>query len=1316
MLVPGPTVHRTHEGRPTRSVDLPTDDLRESTCDRDRPTDGPSDLANRGAWRVVWIAGPDAGAEVVVAPGRHVVGRSPLASIRCDDAGLEPFHLELDLPAVGGDPALPTWCQLAGRRPVVEVESGLAVGASVLRLEPVSARAASVRPVTTRSVLGGPVVRRPRRAAVTRLGPEGSGDVDATPDGQPLAEPPPGPSGAGVLPALVTLAVGGAVAVALGQPMLALMGAVGALVAICTWAVGAVRAARRRRRHRRAVAAAAVRQAADHEARRSAVAALRRAAHPGLVGACACAAGAPGRLWERRPVHGDAFVAVLGDGPVPVQIGTGARAVLEAAPVLVDLATAARVAVTGAHAGAVVRSLVVQLAVTTGPADWSLLVVTSHPHAWTWATDLPHVHLTSGGQVGHDAAAVAAVVAALSAAPGVGGSPTEPARHLLVLTDDVEEVAVRTSGVRRLLHLRPDAALLVQVADGAPVPAMCTTVAHAATDGGLRVEREDGCQVVERYAAGGQVSGRPDRVVDDDLVLTGRGRLVGIGSRAAAAVAAAIAPWTDPEAPVDEERHLPDDVALESLLATSNGFDRAGIADRWRAAGADPRPGAPLGVAADGVVEIDLVRDGPHALVAGTTGSGKSELLRALVVSLAARVPPDRLAFVLVDFKGGATFDDLVGLPHVVGSVTDLEPRLAERVLRSLRAEVTAREHVLREHGCSDLTAARAALGRPVLPRLVIVVDEFAALALEHPHLLHALVDVARRGRSLGVHLVLATQRPSGVVSDEIRTNTDLRIALRLHEAAEAHDVVGDASPAAIRRSAAGRAVVRLGPGELLAFQSARVVDVGRVVGEIAAAAADLGIAPPRRPWTDPLPSCLGDLPGARSEGRSEARSAGADDRWSGLGLVDRPDEQRLDLLEWEPADGHVLIVGSRGSGVTTALASLVLRRLRGDAEFLVVDATGDARWDDVADHPRCAGIVRLHEHERLERAMSRAATPPPPGGRVVVIDGLGALRRDLEAPARSSAHAAAEALLLGTPPGVTLLLGADGASGLAPAVIARCARRWILHLHDPSEGSAFGVRPASMPPAIPGRMVDAADQCDAQLAPWPEGWRSSTVALSTVEPVRVLPDQVVPRDLVRSSFDGRSWSPVLGLDHASLTARAFEVPLGEHLLVVGPPRSGRSEVASQLRRCWSDARPDAAQVVLAARRVPGRDLASAVVETVDEAARELARGRAVLLVIDDADLVADVDGRLLELVGRRGDDLTVVAACRADAVRSSYGTWLGELRRCRRGIVASAGGDVDADLFGAVLPRHAPVPPRPGLCWFIADGEASLVQVALGR
>ena len=235
-----------------------------------------------------------------------------------------------------------------------------------------------------------------------------------------------------------------------------------------------------------------------------------------------------------------------------------------------------------------------------------------------------------------------------------------------------------------------------------------------------------------------------------------------------------------------------------------------------------------IGRARDGVVEIDLVRDGPHALLAGTTGAGKSELLRSLVVGLSCALGPQHLTFVLVDYKGGAAFDELAALPHVVGTVTDLDDQLAERALRSLRAELTVREQLLREHGVNDLTALRAAQGAPVRARVLVVVDEFAALATEQAEFLHALVGIAQRGRSLGVHLLLATQRPSGVISDDIRANTNLRIALRLHDTADAMDVVGDPAPAALSRSLPGRAVMRLGPDELVTFQAAHATDVAR--------------------------------------------------------------------------------------------------------------------------------------------------------------------------------------------------------------------------------------------------------------------------------------------------------------------------------------------------------------------------------------------------------------------------------------------------------------------------------------------------------
>lgn len=252
---------------------------------------------------------------------------------------------------------------------------------------------------------------------------------------------------------------------------------------------------------------------------------------------------------------------------------------------------------------------------------------------------------------------------------------------------------------------------------------------------------------------------------------------------------------------------------------------RDAIAARWRMGGQSTM--AVVGESYDGPFGIDIRRDGPHGLIAGTTGSGKSELLQTIVAALAVANTPENMTFVLVDYKGGSAFKDCVKLPHTVGMVTDLDAHLVERALESLGAELKRREHILAAADAKDIEDYQDLVRRdpsnPPVPRLLIVIDEFASMVRDLPDFVTGLVNIAQRGRSLGIHLLLATQRPSGVVSPEIRANTNLRIALRVTDGSESSDVIDSPEAGHISKSTPGRAYVRLGHASLIPFQSGRV-------------------------------------------------------------------------------------------------------------------------------------------------------------------------------------------------------------------------------------------------------------------------------------------------------------------------------------------------------------------------------------------------------------------------------------------------------------------------------------------------------------
>ncbi len=271
---------------------------------------------------------------------------------------------------------------------------------------------------------------------------------------------------------------------------------------------------------------------------------------------------------------------------------------------------------------------------------------------------------------------------------------------------------------------------------------------------------------------------------------------------------------------------VPDAVGLDEVLESARSGAEAlvdGWADAVARGGGLAAPAAVVGSGPHGIHSIDLSRDGPHVLVGGTTGSGKSEFLRTLVVSLTISSPPSDLTLVLVDFKGGAAFGPCADLPHVVGLVTDLDDHLAARALTSLRAELRRRERMLAEAGAQDLEAyalSPRARFEP-MPRLVVVVDELRTLVDEVPEFVSGLVRLAAQGRSLGMHLVLATQRPAGAITAEVQANVSLRIAFRVRDRADSVAVVEDGAAADLPATTPGRAVARGADGRLLTFQSA---------------------------------------------------------------------------------------------------------------------------------------------------------------------------------------------------------------------------------------------------------------------------------------------------------------------------------------------------------------------------------------------------------------------------------------------------------------------------------------------------------------
>ncbi|MCU1661316.1 MAG: cell division FtsK/SpoIIIE [Pseudonocardia sp.] len=708
---------------------------------------------------------------------------------------------------------------------------------------------------------------------------------------------------------------------------------------------------------------------------------------------------AAGRIWERRPADADFGQLRIGrgaqrlatrlvapqTGPVeglePVTALALRRfllghAVVPDLPVALSLRASSTVWLEPAEPAAglgpargLARAIVAQYALWHSPADALLAVVAPPALApeWAWVKWLPHLaHPRRRDAVGPlrmiagDADDVrrwwVAELAGRPAGPGMG----EP--HLLVVVDEVAEGPGPWAGVAGVTVLRV----------GAPPgrrPGPSVVRLLVGPDGLHRIGSADPARHFEP-ASEEQPTwiGRPDGLVVAE-------------ARALARRLARYRPGGAESAGDVTPRSA---LGLPTLLGLEPG--PAGIAElraRWARADTD-RMRVPIGVdERGGPVTLDLKEaaqggSGPHGLCVGATGSGKSELLRTLVLGLAATHSPAELNLVLVDFKGGATFLGLAGLPHVSAVITNLadELTLVDRMADALAGEVTRRQELLRSAGnlvgVTDYAAARrGGADLPPLPALFVVVDEFSELLAQRPELIELLVTIGRLGRSLGIHLLLASQRLEEGRLRGLESHLSYRVALRTFSASESRAVLG-VPDAHQLPSAPGSAFLATGTDELVRFRAAYVsgpgtappgpgVAAGRAraypfrAGPVPVAApvepvvpaevdgadgptvldtlidAMAGQGPPaHRVWLPPLdaPPPLDEVlgPVRPVPGRGLAAGRRALLRVP-VGLVDRPYQQRRDqlLIDLAGGSGHLVVVGGPRTGKSTALATTVL-------------------------------------------------------------------------------------------------------------------------------------------------------------------------------------------------------------------------------------------------------------------------------------------------------------------------------------------------------------------------------------------------------
>lgn len=448
------------------------------------------------------------------------------------------------------------------------------------------------------------------------------------------------------------------------------------------------------------------------------------------------------------------------------------------------------------------------------------------------------------------------------------------------------------------------------------------------------------------------------------------------------------------------------------------------VRERWKKNSSHKSLAVPLGVRAqDDYVELNLHEKahGPHGLVAGTTGSGKSEIVQSYILSLAVNFHPHEVGFLLIDYKGGGMANLFSKLPHLLGTITNLDKAESMRAMASIKSEMSRRQRIFGECGVNHINGYNKLfkLGKVTepLPHLFLISDEFAELKKEQPDFMSELVSAARIGRSLGIHLILATQKPTGVVDDQIWTNSKFKLCLKVQNEGDSKEMLKTPDAASITQ--AGRAYLQVGNNEIYEmFQSAwsgasydreektedkeddrvylinalgqgelinrdlsgsdesnqiKKTQLDVIVEHLQTVYEEEDAKEVIKPWLPPLENVI------VSPYTIEVRDSSTfeqGDYTLGIGMIDIPEEQAqeeyvLDLIK----NGHLLYMASSGYGKSVLLTNIVLGLAMKNSvrllNFYILDL-GNSALIPLRVLPHVADYMSLDDSEKIGKFQKR--------------------------------------------------------------------------------------------------------------------------------------------------------------------------------------------------------------------------------------------------------------------------------------------------------------------------------------------------------